>query len=213
METIDFRLLHLRALELTTGVVDQVGPEDAARPTPCPPWDLSALLSHMIGQNYGFAAAVSSETDVPLTAFAPRAPGQRPARDWATSAQVLAGAFAGCDLERPVLLAEISEEQRFPAWMAIGFQLLDTVVHCWDVATAVEVAYQPDGELATATLRLAQLVPAGPTREQSGAAFAPVRPLADGAGEWSRALALLGRDPAAETLPGRERTEAATRLG
>jgi len=215
MEIIDFRPLHLRALELTTSLVEQVGPEDAARPTPCPPWDLSALLSHMIGQNYGFAAAVSSDTDsdAPLTAFAPRTPGQRPARDWSTSAQVLADAFAGCDLERPVLLAEISTEQRFPAWMAIGFQLLDTVVHGWDVATALEVAYRPDDELVATTLGLAQLVPAGPAREQPGAAFAPALPLdegadgaegAEGAGAWFRALALLGRDPKAA---------AATRLG
>jgi uncharacterized protein (TIGR03086 family) len=199
MEIIDFRPLHLRALKLATSLVEQVGPEDAARPTPCPPWDLSALLSHMIGQNYGFAAAVASETDVPLTAFAPRGPGQRPARDWATSAQVLADAFAGCDLARPVLLAEISGEQRFPAWMAVGFQLLDTVVHGWDVATALEMAHEPDDELVAATLGLAQLVPAGPAREQPGAAYAPVLPLTDGAGEWPRALALLGRDPMAAT--------------
>ena len=211
MEIIDFRPLHLRALKLATRLVEQVGPEDATRPTPCLEWDLSALLSHMIGQNHGFAAALSSETDVPLAAFAPRVPGQRPARDWATSARVLAEAFAGCDLARPVLLAEISEEQRFPAWMAIGFQLLDTVAHGWDVATAIEVAYQPDGELAATTLRLAQLVPAGPAREQPGAAFAPVLPLADGAGEWSRALALLGRDPLAPL--GRDPMAAATRLG
>jgi uncharacterized protein (TIGR03086 family) len=201
MEIIDPRPLHRRALELATSLVDRVGAADATRPTPCPPWDLSALLGHMIGQNHGFAAALEISTesgaaaDVPVSAFAPRPPGPDLVSDWKASTDRLTAAADGCDLARPVLLPEISEQFRFPAAMAIGFQLLDTVVHGWDVATALGVAYRPDDELVANTLRIAQQVPDGPVREQPGAAFAPVLPVPDGTDPWHRALALLGRPP------------------
>jgi uncharacterized protein (TIGR03086 family) len=195
MEIIDLRALHRRALKLATVTVDRVTPADATRSTPCPPWDLHALLAHMIGQNHGFAAAVAGPEDAPPKAFAPRPPAADPAAEWAASAELLTHAFAGADLERPVLLPEISAEHPFPAWTVIGFHLLDTVVHGWDVATALEVEYEPDDELVDATLRVAQFVPTGPAREQPGAAFAPVLPTGADAAPWPRTLALLGRAP------------------
>ncbi|MDT7636721.1 MAG: hypothetical protein QOC83_1009 [Pseudonocardiales bacterium] len=209
MEIIDPRPLHRRALELATGMVDRVGPADATRPTPCPPWDLSALLGHMIGQNHGFAAAleisteistgisteISTEADVSVSAFAPRPPGPDLVSEWKASTDRLTAAFDGADLARPVLLPEISEQFRFPAAMVIGFHLLDTVVHGWDVATALGLDYRPDDELVASTLRIAEQVPDGPVREQPGASFAPALPVPDGTDPWHRALALLGRPP------------------
>lgn len=195
MHIIDARPLHRRALDLTSAVTDRIRPADLARSTPCAAWDLEALLGHMIGQNYGFAAAARGPEDAPLAAFAARPPGGEPAAEWRASAAHIADAFADADLERPVLLAELSAEQRFPAWVAIGFQLLDTVVHGWDVATALGVPFAPDQELVTATLRVAEAVPTGAAREHPDASFAPVLPTADGADDWHRALALLGRRP------------------
>jgi uncharacterized protein (TIGR03086 family) len=195
MQIIDLRLLHHRALKLATVTVDRVTAADATRSTPCPPWDLHTLLAHMIGQNHGFAAAVAGPGDAPLEAFAPRPPAADPAAEWAASAEALTRAFAGADLERPVLLPEITAEFPFPAWTVIGFHLLDTVVHGWDVATALELEYEPDDELVDATLRVAQFVPTGPAREQPGASFAPVLSIAADAAPWPRILALLGRAP------------------
>jgi len=193
MEIVDLRSLHRRALKLATVTVERVTPADATRSTPCPPWDLHALLAHLIGQNHGFAAAVAGPGDAPLEAFAPRPPAADPAAEWAASAEQLTLAFADADLQRPVLLPEISAEHPFPAGVVIGFHLLDTVVHGWDVATALEVEYEPDDELVAATLRVAQFVPTGSAREQPGAAFAPVLPVAVDAAPWPRTLALLGR--------------------
>jgi uncharacterized protein (TIGR03086 family) len=199
MEIIDPRPLHHRALDLATGILDRVGPGDAVRPTPCPPWDLHALLGHMIGQNHGFAAALEigagPAVDVPVSAFAPRPPGPDLVSEWKVSTDRLTVAFDRADLACPVLLPEISEQFRFPAAMVIGFHLLDTVVHGWDVATALGVAYRPDDELVAVTLRIAEQVPDGPVREQPGASFAPALPVPDGTDPWHRALALLGRTP------------------
>jgi uncharacterized protein (TIGR03086 family) len=191
--------MHSRALALTSTVVDQVRPGDAGRPTPCPPWDLQALLAHMIGQNHGFADAVESSADVPVTAFAPRRYAERPGTEWKASCDRILGVFARCDPRRPVLLPEISTEQRFPAATVVGFHLLDTVVHGWDVATSLDVPYRPDDDLVAVTLRLAELVPDGPDRERPNAAFRPAVPTADDADPWLRALARLGRSAGTNT--------------
>src|ERR1700754_3328401 len=111
--------LHHRALELTSELVGAVQPADLGRPTPCAGWDLAALLAHMIGQNRGFADALRGGTDV--AAYAP------------VPDLLDAVAQPGTDA---VLLPEITTAQRFPVPVVIGFQLLDTVVHSWDVATA-----------------------------------------------------------------------------
>jgi uncharacterized protein (TIGR03086 family) len=204
MEIIDLRSLHARALELATSVVERISPDDLARPTPCAGWDLAALLAHMVGQNDGFADAVSSTGDVAPSAFAARPVGDRPGEAWSASTRRLTDAFAHADLDRPVLLAEISTEQRFPAGLVIGFHLLDTVVHGWDVATALGRDYRPDDELVGTTLQLARLVPDGEPRERPGASFAPSLPEPEGSPEWTRALALLGRSTAVTTRRGVE---------
>ena len=201
MEIIDLRSLHVHALELATTEVERISPDDLARPTPCAGWDLAALLAHMVGQNHGFADAVSSTGDLPSSAFAARPVVARPGEAWAASTRRLADAFARADLDRPVLLAEISAEQRFPTGLVIGFHLLDTVVHGWDVATALGRDYRPDDELVGTTLQLARLVPDGEPRERSGAAFAPSLAVSEQSPDWSRALALLGRATPIDATP------------
>jgi len=188
----DLRPLHRRALELAGPVLAQVRPSDLTRPTPCAGWDLRALLGHVIGQNHGFADAVEA-TDAPLSAYADRPP--HPAAvggDWDASAERVASAFAAAPLDRRVLLVEISGEHRFPVAVVVGLHLLDTVVHTWDVATALGLGFRPDDELVAAAAAQARQIPGGPARERPGAAFGPEVsvPSPD---EWSRTLALLGR--------------------
>lgn len=152
---------------------------------------MGELLAHMVGQHYGFAAAVRDGA-APVKAYAPRDVRGRIAAEWQESVDVLTAAFAGADLDRPVRLAEISTDRRLPAGVAVGFQLLDTVVHTWDLATALGADFVPDPELAGITLALARLVPQGESRLGPGAAFAPVVEVA-GDDDWIRALALTGR--------------------
>lgn len=184
--------LHRRAITDAGAVLAGVGPDDLARPTPCAGWVLDTLLGHMIGQNHGFATAVETGT-APRSAYAARRDG------WPDSADRITTAFATAPPDRTVLLVEISEEMRFPLAVVVGFQLLDTVVHTWDVATALGRPFRPDDELVTATLAQARRVPAEPAGRLPGAAFAPVRPFAGD--DWEQALALLGRDPRGRLAP------------
>jgi len=192
MTDADPRTLYHRALDLSGAVLARVRTADLARPTPCVGWDLRTLLGHVIGQNHGFARAVETP-DAPLAAFAERPPDPGGVTEaWQASADRVAAAFDAAPLDRRVLLVELSSETRFPLAMVVGFQLLDTVVHTWDVATALGEAFRPTDELVAAALAQARRVPGGSARQRPGAAFAPALPL-DGTDDWSHTLALLGR--------------------
>jgi uncharacterized protein (TIGR03086 family) len=177
--------LHRRAVDAVRPIVAKVGDLDV--PTPCAGWDLRTLLAHMTGQDFGFAAAVLG--DVAVEAFAPR---ENTA--WETGAATVVDAFARADPERQVLMPEFGG-MRFPFRAVVGFHLIDTLVHGWDVAvsTGVDVLY--DDELVAAAVRQAEAVPGGESRTAPGAAFAPVLDSAAGLTGWPRVLALLGRDP------------------
>jgi uncharacterized protein (TIGR03086 family) len=185
---------HRRALDAATSVVRGLRAGQLSLPSPCAGWDLRALLEHMIGQNHGFADAVASGAAVPASAFAPRTFADADVADvWEVSAERVASAFAEAPGERDVLLVEISPERRFPVTTALGFHLLDTVVHTWDVATTVGLEHRPDHELAALVNVQAAAVPAGLAREGAGAAFAPPITVSPDADPWTTALALLGR--------------------
>lgn len=190
--TADLRPLHRRALADASALVGQLRPAELVQPTPCPDWNLAALLEHMIGQHHGFALAVQTG-DAGESAYT--VPVQDLATDWPASVDRLQAAFAAAELDRPVRLVEISPDLRFPAGVAIGFQLLDTVVHSWDIARSLGRDYRPDDELLTATLALARQVPGGESRTRPGAAFGPEVATGTGSDRWLETLARLGRSP------------------
>ncbi|MGI5129638.1 TIGR03086 family metal-binding protein [Pseudonocardia sp. CA-107938] len=182
----DLRSLHRRALDDVTALLADLSPADLDRPTPCAGWDLRALLAHMVGQNDGFAAAVTD----PETTAAAFAPG--PPDGWEKSAHALAEALAAAPLDRQVRLAELHPTMRFPLPTVVGIQLIDTVVHGWDVATALGRSYRPDDELLAAAVTITAMIPAEGGRGEPGSAFGPVvTPAPDD--EWLGVLAHLGR--------------------
>jgi uncharacterized protein (TIGR03086 family) len=197
METIELRSLHSRSLDLVPPLLARVSGDQLIRSTPCAGWSLRQLLEHMIGQNFGFASAVTSPDDLPPEAFASRPLTTSVTSDWEDSARAVREAFWGADPGRAVLLPEISAEQRIPVGLVVGFHLLDTVVHAWDVATSLGIPFRPDSELVTATLRIAEAVPDGPEARGPGRAFA-ARLETEATDAWGRVLALLGRTPAPE---------------
>ncbi|MFC4944130.1 TIGR03086 family metal-binding protein [Pseudonocardia sp. GCM10023141] len=197
MTTItDLRPLHLRALVDAHRIVAAVRPADLTLPTPCTDWDLRALLAHMIGQNHGFAAAIA-DGDAPVESFAPLPPDPDDIiGDWTRSADRLTAAFTAAAPDQQVRLVEISAEQPFPLTMVAMFQLVDTVIHNWDVATTIGMAYRPDDDQLAASLGIARQIPDGADRERPGAAFAHAVPATDDpttTDDWTTTLALLGR--------------------
>jgi uncharacterized protein (TIGR03086 family) len=178
-----------RAVLATAHVAARITPDDYARPTPCEGWTVADLLAHMTGQQIGFAAAARGNG------------ADRSVWEWSTTpyvdacAEVIAAFNTVGVADRSFVLPEIRDGGGFPAAMAVGFHLLDNVVHAWDLAVSIGVAPVFDAGLIAAVLELAADVPDGPARLQPGAAFAPVRPVEAGRSPLDRILLLLGRDP------------------
>ncbi len=194
--------LHRAAVAGLRPVLARITPADLPNPTPCAGWDLRALLEHVVGQDRGFAAAVRAAVDggdVTASDFAPRPLGPSPAADVTADLDAVVAAFAAAaGVERPVLLAEF--DVRLPLPVVAGMHLVDTLVHGWDVAAALDAraAYEAalDPDVVAAALAMAAQVPDDETRTAPGAPFGhPVAAPAD-ASAWTRTLCLLGRDPA-----------------
>ncbi|MFE3289937.1 TIGR03086 family metal-binding protein [Rhodococcus sp. NPDC059234] len=186
--------LDRAAVQAGVAVVKGATESDLARPTPCAEWDLRALLDHMTVQHNGFAAAARGLGGDPAVW---RTGGERPdpIADYLDSADAVLAAFAESGVsERDFLLPEIHSSATFPGAVAIGFHLVDYVVHGWDVARALGLAFDPGSEVTAAALHIAERVPSGPARLVSGSAFAPVLPAAGGSA-LDRTLRLLGRSP------------------
>ena len=184
MDMNDLRKLHREALNLANGVVAGLRPSDLPRPTPCADWSLADLLAHMIGQLYGFAGAVR-EHDAPAEAY-------RPVRFelpvWRAAVTELVSAFAAADLDASAVNIEIAPIG-LPIRQLLAAQLLDTVIHTWDVCQAVGLEFTPAADLLAATSTIAAAIPDrayGP-----GRAFTARQP-ASGT-TWPDTLALVGR--------------------
>ncbi|MBD0675950.1 TIGR03086 family metal-binding protein, partial [Streptomyces sp. CBMA156] len=160
--------LHARAVESAAQVVDGIRPDELDLPTPCAGWTLRTLLEHCVGQHRGFAAAArGAGPDPALFADAPL--GADPAGAFRRTGEDLTEAFReAAAAGRPIWLPELHDGAPFPCAQAVGFHLLDTLVHGWDVAAALGTGDGPaaavdgDEELAAVLLRVAEAVPAGP---------------------------------------------------
>lgn len=194
MRTVNLLEADAAATRGSVAVVARIAPSDLSRPTPCAEWDLRALLAHMSVQHRGFAAAASGRGS-DLTVWRP-GHADDPVADYSDAASEVLAAFAAPGvLERAFVLPEIARAPSFPGRVAVGFHLVDYVVHGWDVARALGVAYAPPEEVLAAALPVARAVPDDGGRTAEGAAFAPGLAVPPGASALDEILRRLGRDP------------------
>lgn len=195
MATIDLRDLHAHAVQASVKVVAQISADDVDRPTPCGDWTLARLLAHMTVQHDGFAAAAAGNGG-DLAMWSEQPLSSDPIEAYAAAAERVQTAFAQDDvLEQEFALPEISPLTTFPGRQAIGFHLIDYVVHGWDVARAIEADFVLDPDLLETAWVIATSVPDGPERLRFGAAFAPSQTVGDEAPMLDRIVAHLGRSP------------------
>jgi uncharacterized protein (TIGR03086 family) len=187
--------LDRRAVEVSAGIAAHITPGQLTRPTPCAGWNLADLLSHIIAQHYCFAAAAEGNgADASVWQVHPV--GAEPSSAYAAAARRVITAFGADDvLPCSFWLPEIRGGISLRARTAIGFHLVDYVVHGWDVAAAlgVQADYPPD--VVAAALAIAEQVPDDATRLAAGASFQPARPVPAGETPMRRMLLLLGRSP------------------
>ena len=176
-----------RTFESTGQTLAAVGPDQLSDPTPCPEWDVRALLDHVIGVVAGFGAAAARESAPP----APVEVGDEPLAVYQSVARDTLDAW-----NRPGALegtCTIGHGLTVPAGVAAGINILDTLVHGWDIARATGQDTTLDPELAAAALEIARQVVSDDIR-QSGA-FGPPVPLSGPASPTAELVAFLGRRP------------------
>jgi len=124
--------LDRRAVQASVAAAGDLSDADLDKPTPCGDWTLADLVAHMTVQQRGFAAAARGRgADPDLWASRRQAadgPGTSTA--YAAISADLLGAFADPQLgDTGFLLPEIRDGGPFPAHVAVGFHLVDNVVH------------------------------------------------------------------------------------
>ncbi|MEV1035804.1 TIGR03086 family metal-binding protein [Streptomyces sp. NPDC050204] len=192
---VKVRELDRRAVLRSAEIVALARDDQWDAPTPCGGWSLRRLLAHMAAQHLGFAAAAGGG---PVDeAVWQETPLDDPRRAYADSVDRVLDAFAADGvLDRTVVLPWIHPTMTFAAPRAIGFHLVDYVVHGWDVAASLGIPAAYDEDLVLAAAGVARNeVPTGPSRERPGASFRPAVELAGPASAEDRLLASLGRDP------------------
>jgi uncharacterized protein (TIGR03086 family) len=185
---------HRSVMESSVAIVSHVTARDLELPTPCTGWTLRHLLAHMIGQNYGFAAAADGHGD-DRGVFADRPVSDLPASDYATSARRVIEAFGAAALnEGNMYLPEVRGGLTFPASTAIGFHLVDYVVHGWDVAKSLGITAEFDQESLQLALAVAEAVPPEAQTLDDRTPFRPSVPTTS-TQLLDRIVAALGRLP------------------
>lgn len=190
----DLVALDRTAVQESLRILRAARETDWRHPSPCTGWTLRDLVAHMTAQHHGFAAAARGSGADRTYWIAPEL-GRDPFKVYDESVRHVLAAFAEEGvLERGFTLPEIGGT--FTGRIAVGFHLLDYVVHSWDVATTIGVGVGIDlpRPVVEAALDIARGVPKDPERRGPGAAFAPALPTPEDASPIEEMLALLGRD-------------------
>ncbi|HEY1838652.1 MAG TPA: TIGR03086 family metal-binding protein [Mycobacterium sp.] len=195
----DIRPFHRSAVLASVEVVSTVTVDDLSRVTPCVGWSLAELLAHMTVQHRGFAAAArghGADPEIWQPGTVADAIAADPAGAYSAAAADVIDAFAGADVPDAVFaLPEFGPGATFPGSVAIGFHLVDYVVHGWDVARTMGQSFELPADVVAAALPLAFVVPDGDFRTSEGAVFGPAIPSTEPADDLDRILAHLGRSP------------------
>ena len=114
-------------------------------PTPCPDWDVRALVNHMVRGNLNYVGLVQGGTSGEFLSLRDvDALGADPVEAYVQSVQECADAFA-----RPGALQRVLD---YPMGLVSGHQALavrttDSTIHTWDLARAIHVDDNLDANL------------------------------------------------------------------
>jgi uncharacterized protein (TIGR03086 family) len=176
------------AFASTGRVMAKVAPDRLDDPTPCTEWNVRSLLNHTTGVVALFAAAAGRrqpEGD-PRTADWV---GTDPASAFNDAAKTTLEAWSQPAALQGTCRLPIGE---LPAEVAAGVNLVDTLVHGWDLAKALGLDPTLDPALAAAALEVSKLIMNDDLRRQG--AFAPLVTITGGS-PTDQLVAFLGRQP------------------
>jgi uncharacterized protein (TIGR03086 family) len=192
-ENPDPRPLHRRAIAQTGTVVAAVTPGQLTLPTPCPEYDVRALLSHITG---GLTrTALVGEGDPDALARPARASGV-PDDGWpdAYRAAATRATAAWADDAKLDALVEVPWG-KIPGRFALAGYVQEVLAHGWDLAKATGQPTEGDPELALFALAGAKRILPPDIRGTDGVPFGPVVDVPPDATPYTQLAAWLGRHP------------------
>jgi len=179
-----------RALDQTAAIIAAIPASQAGLPTPCPGWDVRALVRHLVGQDMrNFLVSVRGET----TDW--RAPADELRDDWAAEFQDRAGplraAWRAADLDQPIAMPGGGEA---PLRGRADQQIAELATHDWDLVKATGQRANLDPALAEHALDWSHQV-LRPEFRGPDKAFGPEVPVSPDAPAYDRLAGWFGRDP------------------
>lgn len=186
----DIRALLARALEQAAAVIAAIPADLAEAPTPCPAWDVQALVGHVVGQDLR-NFIVSARGESPDW----QAPADELGPNWTAAfragADDLLAVWRAADLDRPLALPGGGQA---PLRSRADQQITELAVHAWDLVKATGQQISLDPALAEHALgwsrRMLRPEYRGPDK-----AFGPEVPVSADAPAYQRLAGWCGRDP------------------
>jgi uncharacterized protein (TIGR03086 family) len=171
------------AAERTVPIVQKIGDDQLALPTPCAEFQVRDLLNHLYQVVVSFQAlAVREPVDFSTTP-------DMLTGDWRAAFAAEAGRLAAAWAD-PSTLEGVSPGMGMPQDVVAAMALMDLTVHGWDLARATGQSYAPDPAAVAVLQPVAeQLVPQG----RRMGVFGDAAPAGPHAGAFDRLLALSGR--------------------
>ncbi|HUP84846.1 MAG TPA: TIGR03086 family metal-binding protein [Acidimicrobiales bacterium] len=183
----DLELLE-RVLDKTGDLVAGVTPDQYDRPTPCPDYDVRALVNHITGWVQSFAAGANGNTfDSDPNAYEA---GDDPSAEFRAAASEVLSGWRTHGTDRQVGLAGGD----LPGQMVLNMTIMEYLTHGWDLATATRQSVPYTEDEATAALERAQgTLP--PQYRGADQPFGDIVEVPDTAPAVDRFIGFMGRDP------------------
>jgi uncharacterized protein (TIGR03086 family) len=181
--------LYCRCADAFAAVVAQIGPDQLARSTPCPGWDVRDVVNHVVGEALWLPQLLSGHTIAEVgDRFEGDLLGHDPAGSWRAADLAARAAARAVDESRPIDLSYGT----VPAGEYLRQVAADHLVHAWDVAQGIGVTSDAPAEVVTAISRWFDGAEGG---YRAAGAIGPRVAVEPGADAQTQLLARFGRRP------------------
>jgi uncharacterized protein (TIGR03086 family) len=196
----DHRNSLFDAYENAALIVSGINARELGRQTPCPKYDVAALIDHLVGAGYR-AAALGRGQAPPAGDDFPHVELEDAPDDLRRAAGEAAIAWADDSALSSWTTMPWGEEYSGTALVAM--YLAELSAHAWDLARATGQLERLDKSLAVPALEGARLMikPASRNRVEPGVPFGSEVMSPSDADDWERLVAFMGRDPRAPLHP------------
>ena len=179
-----------RALDQTAEVIASIPADEGGLTTPCPAWDVDALIRHLVEQDLR-NFLISARGGTPDW----QAPAADMDDDWTTAFGLRAGqlreAWQAADLDQ---LTDLPGGRQAPLRARADQQIAELAMHSWDLAKATDQHADLDPELAEYALAWSHQM-LRPEFRGPDKAFGFEIPVAADAPAYDRLAGWFGREP------------------